>query len=110
MQQVLCCELTKAEDAQEVEVGQVAGVLPVQITESDNADYPFQSVQVCVPNLRWRSVSVEGGSVEVLVWNVVWNVLCAWLKAVSQRCNEGLCFTAGLCKVNRHCVAGNRAI
>lgn len=52
MQQVLDCELTEAEDAQEVEVCQVACVLPIQVTKSYNADYPLQHVQVCVLNLQ----------------------------------------------------------
>lgn len=52
MQQVLGCELTEAEDAQEVEVCQVAGVLPIQVTESYNANYSLEHIQVCVLNLQ----------------------------------------------------------
>ena len=99
MQQVLCCELTKAEDAQEVEVGQVAGVLPVQVTKRHNAYYPLQGVQVCVPNLRWLTV----------VWEVLacfWSVtsassamkVCAWMQA---------CTTS---KVHRDCVECIRTV
>ena len=52
MQQVLGCELTEAEDAQKVEVCQVACVLRIQVTKSYNANYLLQRVQISVPDLQ----------------------------------------------------------
>ena len=59
MHQVLSSELTKAEDAQEVEVCQVAGVLALKISKGHNAYYPLQRVQVCVPDLHHKIVAAS---------------------------------------------------
>ena len=54
MQQVLCRKLAQAEDAQEVEVCQVAGVLPIYVTKSHNPNHLLKHVQVCLPDLQRR--------------------------------------------------------
>ena len=59
MQEVLGSELTKAEDAQKVEVCQVAGVLSLEIAKGHNAHYPLQCVQVCVPDLHQTRVAAQ---------------------------------------------------
>lgn len=51
VQQVLGCELTQAEDAQEVEVCQVVRVLALQITIGHNAHHPLKGIQVRIPDL-----------------------------------------------------------